>query len=66
MAPSGKSILPPLLDRESGIPIYRQIERHFSELIRNRRIEAHTPIPRAVELAERLGISHLTVRQSYK
>lgn len=56
----------PRLDRESGVPIYLQIERHIVEQIRVQRIAAHTPVLGAVELAEQLGISHLTVRQSYK
>lgn len=56
----------PVLDRESGIPIYQQIERHIVEQIRQKRIRAHTPVLGAVDLAEQLGISHLTVRQSYK
>lgn len=60
------SISLPMLDRESGAPIYQQIERHFVDQIRSRRIPSHTPVLGAVDLAEQLGISHLTVRQSYK
>ncbi|MCC7349843.1 MAG: substrate-binding domain-containing protein [Phycisphaerales bacterium] len=66
MGSSAVSISLPELDRESGIPIYQQIERHFVDQIRRRHIPSHTPVLGAVDLAEQLGISHLTVRQSYK
>lgn len=56
----------PTLDRDSRVPIYKQIERFFVEEIRSGRLLPQTAVCGAVELAERLGISHLTVRQSYK
>jgi DNA-binding LacI/PurR family transcriptional regulator len=54
------------IDRQSRVPIYRQIENYFVRRIRSRELAPGAVIPRAVDLAENLGISHLTVRQCYK
>ena len=54
------------IDRQSRVPIYRQIEDYFVRRIRSRELAPGTVMPRAVDLAENLGVSHLTVRQCYK
>jgi DNA-binding LacI/PurR family transcriptional regulator len=64
--PKPTSNFTPTLNKDSRTPIYKQIERYFVEQIRTRQLLPHASVQGAVELAEQLGISHLTVRQSYR
>ena len=50
------------LDRDSGIPVYAQIERRLSELIESGVLAVGERVPSERELAELAGVSRLTAR----
>ena len=54
------------IERNNKEPMYLQIEKHFVERIKSGELLPNTKIPEAVEFGQKLGVSHLTVRQAYK
>lgn len=52
------------LSRESEIPLYLQLEEQFKELIRLKYFDEDEPLPREVDIADKLGISRSVVRQA--
>jgi GntR family transcriptional regulator len=61
---------PSLLDRlrlrdDTAMPLYRQLERQLTELIENGSLAPGTTLPAERQLAEKLGISRVTVQRSY-
>lgn len=50
------------LDRDSGVPVYAQIERRLGELIESGAIPVGERVPSERELAELTGVSRLTAR----
>jgi len=53
------------LDRNSGIPIYRQIQYFLREQIQSGILPPETRLPATRELATRLGVSRITVTNAY-
>ncbi len=53
------------LDRNSGIPIYRQVERFLREQIQCGALPPETRLPATRELATSLGVSRITVTNAY-
>jgi GntR family transcriptional regulator/MocR family aminotransferase len=49
------------LDRDSGVPLYRQVEGCLSEAILTRLLQAGTRLPSTRALAESLGVSRNTI-----
>lgn len=53
------------IDRDSSVPLYRQIERTLREAIRSGALAADTRLPATRQLAEELGVSRITVKNAY-
>lgn len=53
------------LDRESPTPLYQQVHLHISQAILDQKLAPDTRLPASRELAERLGISRITVENAY-
>ena len=53
------------IEKESKVPIYRQIEKYYRARINSNEFRANSSLPGDIELGNHLGISHLTVRQAY-
>ncbi|WP_434399811.1 GntR family transcriptional regulator [Planococcus sp. 11815] len=53
-----------MLDKQSPIPIYIQIEEQLKQQIQQGDFSVGTSIPSERELSERFGVSRMTVRQS--
>ena len=53
------------LDRESGQPLYRQIQSFLGEQIRSGTLPPETRLPASRDLAGRLGVSRMTVTNAY-
>lgn len=53
------------LDRQSGAPLYRQIEDHLRQQIRSGGLPAETRLPATRQLAQDLGVSRITVKNAY-
>jgi len=49
-----------LLDRNSGIPLHRQLRRHFTRLIANNELGDGEYLPSTRAIADTLGINRLT------
>ncbi len=54
-----------MIDRESGIPIYIQIQEIFEEMLQNGELSPGDMVPSENEFSEKLGVSRLTVRKGY-
>jgi len=52
------------LDRDAPIPLYYQIEEYFRQAIAEGRLKPGDPLPSDNELAAKLGIGKMTVRQA--
>jgi GntR family transcriptional regulator len=52
------------IDKQSHIPIYRQIQTQFKQLILDGQLEPQDVLPSETELSRRYGISVMTVRQA--
>jgi len=52
------------IDKQSHIPIYRQIQTRFKQLILNGQLEPQDVLPSETELARRYDVSVMTVRQA--
>jgi DNA-binding GntR family transcriptional regulator len=53
------------IDRDSPVPLYYQLARHFETAIKTGRLKAGARLENEVELAARLGLSRPTVRQAF-
>src|SRR5262245_37780113 len=56
----------PVLDRESAVPLVRQVHRHFERLIRDGRLGPGVKLPATRELARALGVNRTTVAVAYE
>ncbi|MBQ3078904.1 MAG: GntR family transcriptional regulator [Clostridia bacterium] len=54
-----------MINRESGVPIYIQIQELLEEMLQNGSLMPGDMLPSENELAEKLTVSRLTVRKSY-
>ena len=54
-----------LLDRESAVPMYRQIEAYFQQSIVSGSLEPGTRLPAIRRLALDLGVNRITVETAY-
>src|SRR5579864_3354534 len=59
-------IPPPLLDPQSELPLYQQLHRHFTELIRSHVLKKGERLPPTRELAGLLGLNRTTVSAAYE
>src|SRR5258707_8762232 len=55
-----------VLDRQSVVPLYYQIQQGLSEQIRSGELKAGELMPSEQEIAARLGVSRMTARQALK
>src|SRR5438309_6500659 len=55
-----------VLDRQSVVPLYYQIQQGLSEQIRSGELKPGELMPSEQEIAERLGVSRMTARQALK
>jgi GntR family transcriptional regulator len=55
---------PAPLDRRSGIPLYHQIQQRLMEQIRSGELKPGEPLPSIQQIATRMGVSQMTVRQA--
>jgi GntR family transcriptional regulator len=55
-----------LIDRDSVVPLYYQIQRNLLDRINSGELKAGDPIPSEQEIAARLGVSRMTARQALK
>lgn len=53
-----------MIDRESHVPIYYQIEKYILQLIQNQDLKSGDIIPSERELTELFNVSRMTVRQA--
>jgi GntR family transcriptional regulator len=56
----------PVLDRQSVVPLYYQIQQHLLGQIRSGKLKSGAPIPSEQEISVRLRISRMTARQALK
>src|SRR2546429_8329369 len=56
----------PQLDPQSQLPLYQQLHRHFTELIRSQAIKRGERLPATRELAGLLGLNRTTVSAAYE
>jgi GntR family transcriptional regulator len=52
------------LDRSSGIPLYHQIQQRIHDQIRSGELKPGKPLPSIQQIAARMGVSQMTVRQA--
>ena len=52
------------IDRNSKLPLYDQIERNLRSLIESGKLEAGEIVPSEFELAQKYGVSRMTVRKA--
>lgn len=55
-----------VLDRQSVIPLYYQIQQRLLQQIRSGALKVGQPVPSEQEIAERMGVSRMTARQALK
>lgn len=53
------------LDRNSSIPLYRQIEQYLRQAIQSGSLEAETRLPASRTLARDLGVNRITIDSAY-
>src|SRR5713226_9736078 len=59
-------IQPPKLDPQSELPLYQQLYRHFTELIRSGSLKRGERLPPTRELAGLLGLNRATISAAYE
>src|SRR5437667_11971222 len=62
----GEVIPTPQLDPQSELPLYQQLHRHFTELIRSHALKKGERLPPTRELAGLLGLNRTTVSAAYE
>lgn len=55
-----------VLDRQSAIPLYYQIQQALLDQIRSGALKVGHPVPSEQEIAQRMGVSRMTARQALK
>jgi GntR family transcriptional regulator len=55
-----------VLDRQSVVPLYYQIQQRLLEQIRSGALKAGQPVPSEQEIAAAMGVSRMTARQALK
>jgi len=55
---------PSPLDRRSGIPLYHQIQQRLLDQIQSGELKPGEPLPSIQQIAARMGVSQMTVRQA--
>src|SRR3989449_11466997 len=55
-----------ILDRQSVVPLYYQIQQSLLGQIRSGELAVGAPMPSEQEIAARLGVSRMTARQAVK
>jgi DNA-binding GntR family transcriptional regulator len=55
-----------VLDRQSVVPLYYQIQQRLLEQIRSGELKAGQPVPSEQEIAAAMGVSRMTARQALK
>ena len=55
---------PTPLDRRSGIPLYHQIQQRLLDQIQSGELKPGEPLPSIQQIATRMGVSQMTVRQA--
>jgi GntR family transcriptional regulator len=55
-----------VLDRQSVVPLYYQIQQRVLEQIRSGALKAGQPVPSEQEIAAAMGVSRMTARQALK
>ena len=63
---SDEVILQPQLDPQSEVPLYQQLYRHFTELIRSGALKRGERLPPTRELAGLIGLNRTTVSAAYE
>jgi GntR family transcriptional regulator len=53
-----------MIQKDSPIPIYYQLQEQLKEMIENEELDPGTPLPSEREMAEKYEISRMTVRQA--
>jgi GntR family transcriptional regulator len=61
---SSRKPRPSPLDRKSGIPLYHQIQQRLLDQIRSGELKPGEPLPSIQQIAARMGVSQMTVRQA--
>jgi 2-aminoadipate transaminase len=56
----------PQLDPQSELPLYQQLHRHFTELIRSHTLKKGERLPPTRELAGLLGLNRTTISAAYE
>lgn len=56
----------PVLDPQSEVPLYRQLQQHFADLIRSGILSNGERLPATRELAGQLGLNRTTVSAAYE
>src|SRR6266481_8322028 len=56
----------PQLDPQSELPLYQQLHRHFTELIRSGALKKGERLPPTRELAGLLGLNRTTISAAYE
>lgn len=54
------------LNRGSGIPLYRQIQQRLLDQIQSGELKPGNPLPSIQQIAARMGVSQMTVRQAVR
>jgi len=54
------------LDRQSGIPLYHQIQQRLLDQIQSGELKPGKPLPSIQQIAARMGVSQMTVRQAVR
>jgi GntR family transcriptional regulator len=54
------------LDRRSGIPLYHQIQQRLLDQIQSGELKPGKPLPSIQQIAARMGVSQMTVRQAVR
>ena len=57
---------PSPLNRRSGIPLYHQIQQRLLDHIESGELKPGTPMPSIERIADRMGVSQMTVRQAIR
>jgi GntR family transcriptional regulator len=57
---------PSPLNRKSGIPLYHQIQLRLLDQIRSGELKPGMPMPSIERIADRMGVSQMTVRQAVR
>ncbi len=63
---SGQLLDTLVIDRAKKIPLFRQLDAQLRQAIASRRLPAHTRLPGTRQLALEVGVSRITVKNTYE